>query len=55
MTKAYWIAHLDVGSSIAYENYRAANAETFAKFNGVFIIRGAENQLRRASQKAVHL
>ena len=54
MTKAYWIAHLDVGSSMAYEDYIAANTETFARFDGSFIIQGDENQLRNASQNALH-
>ena len=52
MTKAYWITHLDVDDPIVYEEYKVANAVVFSKFNGRFIIRGGQKQLRKAPQKA---
>ena len=41
MVKGYWVAHVDVHDPQAYEAYRAANAEAFAKYGARFIVRGA--------------
>ena len=51
MTKAYWIAHVDIDDPIAYEAYKEANAEAFAKFNGQFIIRGGKKTIIEGSSK----
>lgn len=54
MTKAYWIGHVTVDDPAAYEAYRQANAEAFAKYGGRFLVRGGvqevvEGQLRPRS------
>lgn len=51
MPKGYWVAHVDVRDPAAYEAYRAANAEAFARYGARFIVRGgpqrqAEGQTR---------
>jgi len=40
MTKAYWVAHVDVKDPVAYSAYVRANADAFSKFGARFIIRG---------------
>jgi uncharacterized protein (DUF1330 family) len=46
MPKGYWVAHVDVRDPQAYEAYRAANAEAFAKYGARFIVRGgAQHQM----------
>ena len=42
MTKAYWVARVDVQDPQAYEKYRQANAEPFAKYGARFVIRGGD-------------
>ncbi len=44
MTKAYWVAHVDIEDPDAYANYRAANALPFARYGARFIVRGAPQQ-----------
>jgi uncharacterized protein (DUF1330 family) len=51
MTKAYWVAHVDVRDPQAYEKYRAANAAPFAKYGAKFVVRGgAQEQMEGASK-----
>lgn len=38
--KAYWIGHVTISDSAAYEGYRLANAAAFAKYGGRFLVRG---------------
>ena len=52
MTKAYWIAHLDVDDPIVYEEYKVANAVVFSKFNGRFIIRGGQKMIKEGTSKS---
>lgn len=52
MPKAYWVAHVDVTDPDAYETYRAANAEAFAKYGAKFLVRGGAQELREGSQRA---
>jgi len=40
MTKAYWIAHVTIDDSDAYQSYRQANAAAFLKHGGRFLVRG---------------
>jgi uncharacterized protein (DUF1330 family) len=52
MTKAYWVAHVDVNDPEAYEKYRAANAEAFGKYGAKFLIRGGAQQQMEGSSRA---
>lgn len=45
MTKAYWIAHVTVDDPAAYDAYRRANAEPFARFGARFLVRGGPQQV----------
>ncbi|MDF1726582.1 MAG: DUF1330 domain-containing protein [Sulfitobacter sp.] len=42
MPKGYWIARMDVSDPAAYDTYRAANAEAFAKYGAKFLVRGGD-------------
>lgn len=42
MTKAYWVAHVTVDDPQAYEAYRRATAEPFAKYGARFLARGGQ-------------
>ncbi len=44
MPKGYWIGNVDVSDLAAYEDYKAANAEPFAKYGAKFLVRGGDNQ-----------
>ena len=46
MTKAYWVAHVDVTDPAVYETYKQANAAPFAEFGARFIVRGGDQQQR---------
>lgn len=48
MTKAYWIASVDVTEPDAYQAYVAANAAAFAKYDGRFLARGPGEVLEGA-------
>lgn len=52
MTKAYWVAHVDVRDPQAYEAYRAANAIPFAKYGARFLVRGGDQTQMEGSSKA---
>lgn len=40
MTKAYWVAHVDVHDAESYEGYRQANAAAFTKYGAKILVRG---------------
>ncbi|HEY4171624.1 MAG TPA: DUF1330 domain-containing protein [Rhodopila sp.] len=40
MPKGYWIARVDVSDPTGYQEYVAANAAAFAKYDARFIVRG---------------
>ncbi|MYM56461.1 DUF1330 domain-containing protein [Thalassovita mangrovi] len=46
MTKAYWVAHVDVDDPDVYENYKRANAAPFAEYGAKFIVRGGDQEIR---------
>jgi len=52
MPRAYWIAHVDVHDPQAYEAYRAANAEAFARYGARFIVRGGAQEQREGTTRA---
>jgi uncharacterized protein (DUF1330 family) len=52
MPKGYWVAHVDVRDPQAYEAYRQANAEAFAKYGARFIVRGAPQRQMEGQTKA---
>jgi uncharacterized protein (DUF1330 family) len=49
MAKGYWVAHVDVRDASAYERYRAANAEAFAKYGARFLVRGGAQEVREGN------
>ena len=40
MPRGCWVAHVDVSDPEGYRAYADANAEAFAKFRGIFLVRG---------------
>lgn len=52
MPKGYWIAHVAIDDPEAYETYRQANARAFAKYQGVFLVRGGQQEVREGDLKA---
>ncbi len=46
MTKAYWVAHVDVDDPDVYENYKRANAAPFAEYGAKFVVRGGDQEIR---------
>jgi len=49
MAKGYWIANNVVHDAEKYEDYKAANAAAFAKYEAKFLVRGGQQQLREGS------
>lgn len=45
MPRGYWVAHVTVDDPDAYEAYRAANAEAFAKYGARFVVRGGAQEV----------
>lgn len=45
MTKAYWIAGVDVHDPETYKTYLACNAVAFAKYGARYLVRGAPFEL----------
>ncbi|WP_415183130.1 DUF1330 domain-containing protein [Phaeovulum sp.] len=43
--KGYWIGHVTVDDPQAYDAYRQANAEAFAKYNARFLVRGGAQEV----------
>lgn len=52
MTKAYWIARVDVTDPQAYELYRTANAAAFAKYGARFIVRGGQHMVKEGAARS---
>jgi len=51
MTKAYWVAHVDVRDANAYEKYRVANAAAFEKYGAKFVVRGGAQTVMEGAAK----
>ena len=52
MTKAYWVAHMDIHDPDAYAKYRAANAAPFEKYGAKFVVRGGAQTSREGQTKS---
>jgi uncharacterized protein (DUF1330 family) len=52
MTKAYWIARVDVADPEKYKAYVAANAEPLKKYGGRFIVRGGKFENPEGASRA---
>lgn len=52
MTKAYWVAHVDVHDAEVYEKYRAANAAPFAQYGARFLVRGGAQDVREGALRS---
>ena len=55
MAKGYWIAHVTVTDAQLYENFKAANAEAFAKYGGRFLVRGGGFECMSGRARDRHL
>lgn len=51
MAKGYWIANVDVHEAEAYERYKAANAEPFARHGARFLVRAGRHAVREGSAR----
>jgi uncharacterized protein (DUF1330 family) len=49
MPKGYWIANMHVHDADAYEGYKRANAEPFARHGARFLVRGGEQRVAEGS------
>jgi uncharacterized protein (DUF1330 family) len=45
MPKGYWIANNIVHDAATYEDYKAANAKIFARYNARFLVRGGSQRV----------
>ncbi len=52
MTKAYWVAHVDVDDVETYKNYIAANRAAFAAYGARFLVRGGEYVQKEGKSRA---
>ena len=52
MTKAYWVAHVDIDDAEAYDAYRQANALPFAQHGARFLVRGGAQQVVEGTARA---
>jgi uncharacterized protein (DUF1330 family) len=52
MAKAYWIGRVDVHDPDAYQAYVAANAAAFAKYGGIFLVRGGRFEAPEGSPRS---
>jgi len=55
MAKGYWVAHVDVHDTEAYEKYRQANAIPFEKYGARFLVRGGAGEVREGAMRARHV
>lgn len=55
MTKAYWIAHVDVGDPEGYKEYQVANAVAFRKYGGRFLARAGASKLQEGKLRSRHV
>lgn len=52
MSKAYWVAQVDIRDPETYEGYRKANAAAFAKYGARFLIRGGAQEQMEGNSRA---
>jgi uncharacterized protein (DUF1330 family) len=52
MTKAYWIARVDVTNQDGYQKYVTANAAAFTKYGARFIVRGGRFEAPEGTPRA---
>ena len=52
MTKAYWIARVEVSDEDAYGKYRDANAAAFEKYGARFVVRGGDYEVMEGEGRA---
>jgi uncharacterized protein (DUF1330 family) len=45
MTKAYWIARVDIHDPDAYKNYVTGNAAAFSKYRATFLVRAGKSEV----------
>jgi len=55
MPKGYWIVHVSVNDAENYPTYVAAATSAIQKYEGKFLTRGGEAQLREGSLGARHV
>lgn len=51
MPKGYWIARVDVTDPDGYQDYVAANAEAFGKYNARFVVRAGEFETKEGTAR----
>jgi len=51
MAKGYWIAHIEVTDTAAYQLYRENIAEVLAEFGGRFIVRAGAQTVAEGAAK----
>ncbi len=52
MSKAYWVARVDVDDPDAYKNYVAANAGAFSKYGARFLVRAGQFETMEGSSRS---
>jgi len=55
MLPGYWIGHVDISDPQAYADYVAANARAFAKYGGLFLIRGGRFETVEGHSRSRHV
>ncbi len=50
MTKAYWVARVDVSNEEAYNRYRALNIIAFEKYGAKFLVRGPAGKVAKGTR-----
>jgi uncharacterized protein (DUF1330 family) len=55
MTKAYWVAHIDVTDEAGFQSYRAANAEPLRKYGAIFLARGGRFKTVEGASRSRHV
>jgi uncharacterized protein (DUF1330 family) len=52
MTKAYWVAQVDVTEPEGYKAYMGADMEAFRKYGGRFLVRGGQFELLEGATRS---
>ena len=52
MTKAYWVAHVDVTEPEGYKAYMGADMAAFRKYGGRFLVRGGQFELLEGASRS---